>query len=189
MVRSAIAISMKHRRLEASQGRVARISIFVWHFVLRLFAMEVGMMVYHHLLRPLLAQTPYAALTNMFPIIGYWMMVNVMVLVMLVLMRYQKSTWRYCAAMTFTMIAPIALLTMPVACAVISYDVLFAVGAPVMFIAMALYMLYCPQQHECTHESGSYRHESKRVYKIPVSHMDSHENSLGQTIPVVTYAP
>ena len=159
------------RRVEL-RNAAASVGRFLWHFVQMVVAMEVGMMVYHHLLWPLLAQTPYAVLTDAYPLIGYWMMVVSMALGMLVLMRFHRSTWRYCGEMTVAMIAPIAALTLLVLCSLIPSHILYVGGDPVMFLAMAAYMLYRPHEH--TGHEYTCLPESKMIrYTIPVSHEEN----------------
>lgn len=129
------------------RGTVARVAGFLWHFAQMVIAMEIGMMVYHLLLSPLLSQTPYSALTDAYPIIGYWGMVISMVLGMLALMLYHKSTERYILEMTMAMLAPVVALTVLVLCSLIPSHILYGIGDPVMFVAMAAYMLYRPHEH------------------------------------------
>ncbi len=133
--------------LRRQQGAVAKVGYFLWHLVQMVLAMEVGMMVYHILLWPLLARTGYAALTNAYPLFGYWMMVLSMALGMLALMLYHRSTWRYCLEMTLAMLAPVAALTVLVLCYLFPIHTLYGVGDPVMILAMAAFMLYRPHEH------------------------------------------
>lgn len=44
----------------AVPGTGSRWGRFIWHFLQMVVAMELGMMVYHHLLWPVLGQTLYA---------------------------------------------------------------------------------------------------------------------------------
>ncbi len=136
------------------RGRAAGVARFLWHFLQMALAMGLGMMVYHALLRPLLYRTPYAPLTDAFPMIGYWGMVISMVLGMLALMLYQHSTARYCLQMTAAMVAPIAALTVLVLCSLIPGHILYAAGDPLMLLAMAAFMLYRPHEHA----HGSHEH-------------------------------
>lgn len=129
------------QRLAAKAGR------FLWHFVQMVLAMEVGMMIYHKLLWPLLAPTGFPGLIELYPLIGYWVMVVFMVLGMIALMCYHRSTWRYCLDMTITMLTPLAVLTVLVLCHMLPIQTLYGIGDPVMFLAMAAYMVYRPHQH------------------------------------------
>lgn len=129
------------RRVAASVGG------FLWHFLQMVLAMEVGMIVYHKLAWPLLAQTLYADWTDAYPLVGYWMMVAFMALGMLALMFYHRSSARYCFEMTGAMLAPIVALTVLVLCSLIPSHVLYGIGDPVMFVAMAAFMLYGPHDH------------------------------------------
>jgi hypothetical protein len=140
------------RRIYLPQGlqlRGAAVSVgrFLWHFLQMVIAMEVGMMVYHMLLWPLLSGTGYGALTQAYPLFGYWMMVASMTLPMIVLMRFHRSSWRYCGEMTIAMLAPLAALTVMVLCYLLPIHTLYGVGDPLMFLAMAAYMLYRPHDH------------------------------------------
>lgn len=139
-------------------GTGSRWGRFIWHFLQMVVAMELGMMVYHHLLWPLIAQTPYAPLTDAFPLLGYWSMVASMVLGMLVLMLLQRSPWSYCFQMTLAMVAPVAALTVLVLCYLIPSHILYGLGDPVMFVAMAAFMLYRPHyHHDAAHEHGAHQ--------------------------------
>jgi hypothetical protein len=135
---------------------------FIWHLVQMILAMEGGMMIYHLLLWPVLAPRGLSALTNAIPMIGYWMMLASMTLPMIALMRgYHRSTWRYCLEMTIAMLAPLAVLTVLVLCHLLPIQTLYGIGDPVMFLAMAAYMLYRPHQH--THsgnEHAGHQHAS-----------------------------
>lgn len=141
------------------RGTGTRAGRFLWHFLQMIVAMELGMMVYHLLVSPLLARTPYVALTDAYPLIGYWMMTVFMVLGMLGLMAFHRSSRRYCFEMTLAMIAPIAALSLLVVCALIPGHVLYGIGDPLMFVVMAAYMLYRPHDHgphqHAAHPSGS----------------------------------
>lgn len=128
----------------AAQSKAGR---FLWHFLQMAIAMELGMMVYHKLLAPILEQTPYGPWTDAYPILGYWGMVSSMVLGMLALMVYQKATGRHCLEMSLAMVAPIAALTVLVLCSVIPSHILYATGDPLMYVAMVIYMLYRPHNH------------------------------------------
>jgi hypothetical protein len=110
-------------------------------------AMEAGMMIYHIFLWPMLARTGYAALTKGYPLFGYWLMVASMMLGMLAFMRLHCSTWRHGLEMTFTVLAPLAASTILVVRNVLPIRALYAVGDPVMMLAMAAYMLYHPHGH------------------------------------------
>lgn len=45
------------------------------------------------------------------------------------------------------MVAPIAALTVLVLCYLIPSHILYVIGDPVMFLAMAVFMLYRPHEH------------------------------------------
>jgi flagellar biosynthetic protein FliP len=120
---------------------------FLWHFAQMVMAMEAGMMIYHLLVRPLLAPTGFSVLTMEYPLFGYWMMVVSMVLGMLALMLYHRSTWRYSLDMTIAMLAPLAAFTVMVLCNVLPIHTLYGIGDPLMFLAMAAFMLYRPHEH------------------------------------------
>jgi hypothetical protein len=75
------------------------------------------------------------------------MMVVSMVLGMIALMSYHRSTWRYGLEMTIAMIAPLAALTGMVLCSWLPIHTLFALGDPLMFLAMAAFMLFRPYEH------------------------------------------
>lgn len=138
-------------------GVVARAGYFLWHLLQMVLAMAAGMMIYHLLLGTVLAGTGYAALTKEYQLFGYWMMVVSMTLGMIALMRYHRSTWRYCLEMTIAMLAPLAALTVLVLCYLFPIHTLYGVGDPVMILAMAAYMLYRPGQHaHGAHGNGSH---------------------------------
>jgi hypothetical protein len=132
-------------RLRSSAANVGR---FLWHLLQMILAMEAGMAVYHLLLHTLLAGTGYAALTNAYPLFGYWMMVASMTLPMIALMRlYHKSSWRSGGEMTIAMLVPPAALTVLVLCGLIPLHTLQALGDPLMILAMAADMLYRRDEH------------------------------------------
>jgi len=135
---------------------------FIWHLVQMILAMEAGMMVYHHLLWPILAPTGFSSLTKDCPLFGYWMMVVSMTLPMITLMRgYHRSTWRYCMEMTIAMLTPLAALTVLVLCHLFPIQTLYGIGDPVMFLAMATYMIFRPHQHTHSgHEHADHQHAS-----------------------------
>jgi hypothetical protein len=121
---------------------------FIWHFAQMYLVMEAGMLIYHRLIRPALVPTGFPALTMRYPLFGYWMMVASMVIPMLALMRvYHKSTWRYSLGMTLAMVAPLAAMSTFVLFSLIPIDTLFGIGDPVMYVAMAAYMVFHPQAH------------------------------------------
>lgn len=157
-----MATNMMHANLPMKvqvRSHAANVGGFLWHFLQMVLAMEIGMMVYHLLLRPLLAQTPYADLTAAYPLIGYWMMVTFMILGMLALMLYRKSTGRYCLEMTLAMLMPIAMLTVLVLCSLIPSHTLYGAGDPLMFLAMAAFMLYRPHEDaHVVHEHTGHQH-------------------------------
>jgi hypothetical protein len=131
-----------------TQSLASKVGRFTWHLVQMVLVMEAGMMVYHHLLWPVLAPTGFSSLTKEYPLFGYWMMVASMTLPMIALMRgYHKSTWRYCLEMTIAMLAPLAVLTVLVWYHLLPIQTLYGIGDPVMFLAMAAYLLYRPHQH------------------------------------------
>jgi hypothetical protein len=110
-------------------------------------AMEVGMLFYHMLLFRLLAPFGYNTLTDTYPLFGYWMMLIFMALGMIVLMRYHKSTWRYCMEMTGAMFIPLVALTALVLLELCPSHILYRFGDPLMFVAMAAFMLIRPSKH------------------------------------------
>lgn len=120
---------------------------FLWHFLQMAVAMELGMMVYHKLLWPFLAPTRFSALTDQYPLLGYWMMLLSMALGMIVLMRYHKSAWRYCMEMTGAMFVPLIALTALVLFELCPAHILYRFGDPLMFLAMAAFMLIRPAKH------------------------------------------
>ena len=156
---SEITATIESHRQHPVLGFAAQAGAFVWHFVQMVLAMEAGMMVYHLLLRPVLAPTSVGALTSQFPLIGYWMMVAAMVLGMIALMGYHRSSWRYSLEMTIAMIAPLAALTVLVLCSLLPIHTLYGVGDPVMFLAMAAFMLFRPHDHaHGAHEHAGHQH-------------------------------
>lgn len=126
---------------------ISKAGQFLWHLLQMVLAMEAGMMIYHIFLWPLLARTGYAALIKEFPLTGYWVMLVSMVLGMLALMCVHRSTWRYSLEMTMAMLAPLAVLTVLVLCSLLPIHTLYRIGDPVMFLAMAVFMLYRPHEH------------------------------------------
>jgi hypothetical protein len=145
-----------------TQSLASKIGRFIWHMVQMIVAMEAGMMIYHHLLWPVLAHTTFSTLTDQYPLLGYWAMVASMTLPMIALMRiYHKSSWRYCLGMSTAMLAPLATLTVLVLCYLFPIHTLYGVGDPVMILAMAAYMLYRPHQHmHSGHEHAGHQHAS-----------------------------
>ncbi len=141
---------------------------FIWHLVQMILAMEAGMMVYHHLLWPVLAPTGLSALVKEFPLIGYWLMVASMTLPMIALMRgYHRSSWRRCLEMTIAMLSPLALLTVVVLCHLFPIQTLYGIGDPVMFLAMAAYLVYRPHRHTHSgHDHAGHQHSSPVVAEI-----------------------
>lgn len=126
---------------------VKRTGRFLWHFLQMVIAMGLGMIVYHMLLIPLLAPLGYNTLTDTYPLFGYWMMLIFMALGMIVLMRYHKSTWRYCMEMTGAMLIPLVTLTALVLFELCPDHILYRFGDPLMFVAMAAFMLIRPAKH------------------------------------------
>jgi hypothetical protein len=137
-----------HPRTLRLRSQAASVGCFLWHLLQMVLAMEAGMAAYHLLLHTLLSGTGYAALTNSYPLFGYWMMVASMTLPMIALMRYyHKSSWRSCNEMTIAMLLPPAVLTGLVLCALIPLHTLQALGDPLMILAMAADMLYRRDEH------------------------------------------
>lgn len=127
---------------------ISKAGAFLWHFAQMVLAMEAGMMVYHKLIMPLLAPIGFHSLMLAHPLFSYWLMVASMTLPMLTLMRwYHKSTWRYSLGMTGVMLAPLAALTVLVLCDLCPIHILHGFGDPLMFLAMAIFMLVRPVQH------------------------------------------
>jgi hypothetical protein len=140
----------KTTHVNHTQSLASKVGHFIWHLVQMIAVMEAGMMVYHHLIWPLLAPTGFSALTKQYPLFGYWMMVVSMTLPMIALMRgYHKATWRYSLGMTMAMIAPLAALTVLALLALLPIHILYGFGDPLMFLAMAAFMLYRPNQLTC----------------------------------------
>jgi hypothetical protein len=133
----------QHDKRQPARG----IRSFLWHLVQMVLAMEAGMMIYHLLVATLLAGTGFAALTRENRLFGFWMMVAAMTLGMLILMRYHRSTWRYCLEMTLAMLAPLGVMTVLVFFSLLPVQLLRGLGDPVMILAMAAYMLYRPGEH------------------------------------------
>ena len=120
---------------------------FLWHFLQMALAMELGMIIYHKLIYPLIAPMGFDALTDAYPLLGFWMMVISMALGMIVLMRYHKSTWRYCMEMTGAMFVPLVALTALVLFELCPAHILYGFGDPLMFLAMAACMIIRPAKH------------------------------------------
>ena len=129
------------------RSTVASVGRFLWHFLHMVVAMELGMMVYHKLIYPRIGPMGYDALTDQYPLVGYWMMLISMALGMIVLMRYHKSTWRYCMEMTAAMFVPLVALTALVLFELCPAHLLYAFGDPLMFVAMAAFMIIRPAKH------------------------------------------
>ena len=134
--------------------RMARLGIFakqagrfIWHLVQMVLAMEAGMMVYHLLILPVLNPIGYGALTCAYPLFGYWMMLVFMVLGMIALMLFHRSGWHYILEMTIAMLAPMAVITALVLLYVLPIHTLYAMGDPVMILAMTAFMLFRPHEH------------------------------------------
>src|SRR5512142_1634846 len=126
----------------------AKVKSFFWHLAQMILVMGLGMMIYHKLVLPLLEPYGYTEFTDKYPLFGYWMMVISMTLPMLALMRlYHKSTWRYSLGMTFTMLAPLAALTVLVVCSLLPMHALYGIGDPLMIVAMAVFLIVRPHQH------------------------------------------
>jgi hypothetical protein len=130
--------------LRSTAGNVGR---FLWHFLQMVLAMEVGMILYHKLLYPLLALTGFGTLTDTYPLFGYWMMLISMALGMIVLMRFHKSSWRYCMEMAGAMLVPLVALTALVLFELCPAHILYGFGDPLMFLAMAAFMIIRPAKH------------------------------------------
>jgi hypothetical protein len=121
---------------------------FLWHLLQMILVMEAGMMVYHKLIMPLLMPLGFHALMRANPLYGYWIMVASMTLPMIALMRwFHKSSWRYTLEMTAFMLAPLAALSLLVACNLCSFQVLQGFGDPLMYLAMTAFLLLRPAQH------------------------------------------
>src|SRR5512136_2005909 len=104
-------------RLVRNHPIVAKVGSFLWHLVQMVLVMEAGMMVYHKLIMPRLAPFGFHRLMMAQPLFCYWLMVASMTLPMIALMRwYHKSTWCYTLEMTAVMLAPLAALSVLVAC-------------------------------------------------------------------------
>ncbi len=130
-----------------SRGQWVKIVRFLWHLAQMIIAMEVGMLVYHMVIYPLLFPNASCGcgLTNVSPLVSYWMMVASMTLPMIALMKlYHKSSWGYSLGMTATMLAPLAALSVLVTYALIPIYVLHRIGDPLMFVTMAAFLLLCP---------------------------------------------
>lgn len=121
---------------------------FLWHFGQMVVVMEAGMMIYHKLVMPQLAPFGFHRLMMAQPLLCYWLMVASMALPMIAWMRIiHKSTWRYTLEMTAIMLAPLAALTVLVLCSLCSIQILQGFGDPLMFVAMAAFLLFHPAQH------------------------------------------
>ncbi len=128
-----------------STGTVLR---FLWHFGQMVVVMEAGMMIYHKLVMPQLAPFGFHRLMMAQPLLCYWLMVASMALPMIAWMRIiHKSTWRYTLEMTAIMLAPLAALSALVLCGLCSIQILQSFGDPLMFVAMAAFLLLRPAQH------------------------------------------
>ncbi len=125
-----------------------KVGQYLWHYVQMVLVMEAGMMIYHKLIMPRLAPLGFHIFMMVHPLFSYWLMVASMVLPMIALMRlYHKSTWRYTLEMTTVMIAPLAVLSVLVLCDLYPIHILHGFGDPLMFLAMAAYLLFRPGQH------------------------------------------
>lgn len=132
-------------RLQIYASKVGR---FLWHLIQMILVMEAGMMVYHKLVMPFLAPLGFHTFMMAHPLGCYWLMVASMTLPMIAFMRsYQKSTWRYSLEMTASMLAPLAALTVLVLCDLCPIHILHGFGDPLMFLAMAVFLLFRPAQH------------------------------------------
>lgn len=121
---------------------------FLGHFVQMSLVMEAGMMIYMKLIIPLLIPFGFQQWKMAHPLFGYWLMVASMTLPMIALMRiYHKSAWRYTLEMTTVMLAPLAGLAVLVLCDLCPIHILYGIGDPLMFAAMAAYLLLRPAQH------------------------------------------
>lgn len=124
---------------------------FLWHFAQMVLAMEAGMLIYHKLIMPPLMGTSFGRLLRAAPLVGYWMMALSMVIPMLALMIiYHRATWQYCLGMAGAMVAPLAALTVLVLCDLCPIHILHGFGDPLMFTAMAIFMLVSPGRHNHT---------------------------------------
>jgi hypothetical protein len=67
--------------------------------------------------------------------------------------------------MTVAMLAPLAVLTVLVLCAVLPIRTLYGFGDPVMFVAMAAYLLYRPHGHvHGGHAHAGYPHGTPEAH-------------------------
>ena len=106
------------------------------------------MMIYHTLAMPALMRTSFGRFVHAYPLFGYWMMVVSMAIPMLTLMIiYHHSTWQYCLGMTGAMVAPLAALSVLVLCDLFPMHILHGFGDPLMFAAMAVFLLCRPPHH------------------------------------------
>lgn len=198
---STINTAIDHMRstIKEAQGyplghQVSIVGRFLWHMLQMILAMEAGMMAYHYLLRPILAPTGYTALTQAYPLFGYWMMEVSMVLGMLALMCYHRSTWRYSLEMTLAMLAPVSVLTVLVLWSLIPIHILYGIGDPMMFLGMAVYMIYRPHdhahsalehsghQHSRSFENETSKHTVQEPGKVHNQNQKSHPCRKGQQV-------
>ena len=141
------------------RNTTANVGRFLWHFLQMAVAMEAGMMIYHKLIYPLIAPIGYDALTDKYPLLGYWMMLVSMAVGMIVLMRFHKSTWHYCMEMTGAMFIPLVALTALVWFELCPAHILYSFGDPLMFLAMAAFMIIQPVKHAHAGEEHSCHQE------------------------------
>jgi hypothetical protein len=67
--------------------------------------------------------------------------------------------------MTLAMLAPLAALTVLVLCAVLPIGTLYGVGDPVMYVAMAAYLIYRPHGHaQGGHAHAGYPHSAPEAH-------------------------
>jgi hypothetical protein len=131
----------KHQNSEL----VVKAGRFLWHYTQMALVMEAGMTIYMRLIIPLLIPFGFFNLRNAHPLFCYWLMVASMTLPMIALMRfYHKSTWRYTLEMTAAMLTPLALFYVLVAINLCPIHILYDFGDPLMFVAMAIFLLVRP---------------------------------------------
>lgn len=106
-----MAILQETTQDHPNQSLASKIGQFIWHWVQIFFAMEVGMIVYHLLLRRVLAGTGFAALTQDSRLFGLVIMIVFIMLGMIVLLHFRRSTWHYSLKTTLAVIAPLASFT------------------------------------------------------------------------------
>lgn len=138
----------KTTHIHHASGLAGKAGRFLWHYVQMAVVMEAGMMIYMKLIIPLLAPFGFYQLKMAQPLFCYWLMVASMTLPMIAVMRlYHKSTWGYSLGMTSAMLAPLAALSLLVLCDLCPIKILYGFGDPLMFVAMAAFLIIHPAQH------------------------------------------